>query len=71
MIKFIYMLKIHLREKYQLLINKKESMGLKHLNDSKAFFEFSNDRDDIYINNEEYHPNKKQKTLTVFDDMMI
>ena len=71
MIKFIYMLKIHLREKYQLLINKKESMGLKHLNDSKAFFEFSNDRDDIYINNEEYNPNKKQKTLIVFDDMMI
>ena len=64
------MLKIHLREKYQLLINKKESMGLKHLNDSKAFFEFSNDRDDIYINNE-YNPNKKQKTLIVFDDMMI
>ena len=71
MIKFIYMLKIHLREKYQLLINKKESMGLKHLNDSKAFFEFSNDRDDIYINNEEYNPNKKQKTLIVFDDMII
>ena len=71
MIKFIYMLKIHLREKYQLLINKKESMGLKHLNDSKAFFEFSNDRDDIYINNEEYNPNKKQRTLIVFDDMMI
>ena len=46
-------------------------MGLKHLNDSKAFFEFSNDRDDIYINNEEYNPNKKQKTLIVFDDMMI
>ena len=65
------MLKIHLREKYQLLINKKESMGLKHLNDSKAFFEFSNDRDDIYINNEEYNPSKKQKTLIVFDDMMI
>ena len=71
MIKFIYMLKIHLRGKYQLLINKKESMGLKHLNDSKAFFEFSNDRDDIYINNEEYNPSKKQKTLIVFDDMMI
>ena len=71
MIKFIYMLKIHLREKYQLLINKKESMGLKHLNDSKAFFEFSNDRDDIYINNEEHNPNKKQKTMIVFDDMMI
>ena len=29
-------------EKYQLLINKQESAGLKHLNDFKAFIEYSN-----------------------------
>ena len=29
--------------KYQFLINKRESSGLKHLNDGKAFFEYSND----------------------------
>ena len=34
--------------KYLLLINEKESTGLKHLNDSKAFIEYSNDMDDIY-----------------------
>ena len=28
--------------KYHLLINKRESTGLKHLNDSKAFTEYSN-----------------------------
>ena len=28
--------------KYQLLINKRESVGFKHLNDSKAFIEYSN-----------------------------
>ena len=28
--------------KYQLLINKRESTGLKHLNDPKAFIEYSN-----------------------------
>ena len=33
--------------KYQLLINKRESTGLKYLNDSKAFIEYSNDMGDI------------------------
>ena len=56
--------------KYQLLINKRESTGLKYLNDSKAFIEYSNDMDDIYKNIEEYNPNKKRKILIVFDDMI-
>ena len=30
--------------------------------------EYSNDRDDIYKNIEEHNPNKKRKTLIVFDD---
>ena len=47
--------------KYQLLIEKRENTGLKYLNDSKAFIEYSNDMDDIYKNIEEYNPNKKQK----------
>ena len=29
--------------KYQFLIKKRESAGLKHFNDSKAFVEYSND----------------------------
>ena len=36
--------------KYQLLINQRESKGLKHFNDSKAFNEYSNDMNDIYKN---------------------
>ena len=47
--------------KYQFLINKRESMGLKYFNDSKAFIEYSNDMDDIYKNIEEYSQNKKVK----------
>ena len=54
--------------KYQLLINKRESTGLNYLNYSKASIEYSNDMDDIYKNIEEYNPNKKRKTLIVFDD---
>ena len=53
--------------KYQLLINKRESTGLKYLNDSKAFIEYSNDMDDIYKNDEEYNLKKKRKILIVFD----
>ena len=37
--------------KYQFLINKKESTGLKHFNDSKIFTEYSNDIVDIYLKN--------------------
>ena len=36
------------KAKYQILINKRESTGLKHLNNSKAFIEYSNDMDGIY-----------------------
>ena len=56
--------------KYQFLINKQESTGLKHLNDSKAFIEYSSDMNDIYKNIEEYNPNKKRKMLIAFDDVI-
>ena len=56
--------------KYQFLINKQESTGLKHFNDSKAFTEYPNDMDDSYKNIEEYNSNKKRKILIVFDDMI-
>ena len=56
--------------KYQFLINKRESAGSKHLNDSKAFIEYSNDMDDIYKNIEQCNLNKKRKILIVFDDMI-
>ena len=41
------------KAKYQLLINKQESTGLKNLNNSKAFIEYLNDMDDTYKNIEE------------------
>ena len=47
--------------KYQLLINKRESTGLKYFNDSKAFIEYSNYMDGIYKIIEEYNHNKKEK----------
>ena len=53
--------------KYQLLINKRGSKELKHLNDSKAFIEYSNDLDNVH---EIYNLNTKRKILTVFDHMI-
>ena len=34
--------------KYQFLINKRESTGLKYFNDPKAFVEYSHDMQDVY-----------------------
>ena len=36
--------------KYQFLIKKHEDVGIKHLNDSKAFIEYSQCMDDVYNN---------------------
>ena len=58
------------KAKYQFLINKRESTGLKYFDDSNAFIEYSNDMVDIYKNIEEYNPKTKQKILIVFDDMI-
>ena len=56
--------------KYQFLINKRESTGLKHFNDPKAFIEYSNDMHDVYKNIDDYNPDKENKILIVFDDMI-
>ena len=56
--------------KYQFLINKQESAGLKSLSDSKTFIGYSFYMDDIYKNIEEYNPDKEQKILVVFDDII-
>ena len=56
--------------KYQFSINKRESIGLKQFNSSKAFIEFSNDMDGLYKNIEENNPNNKRKILIAFDDMI-
>ena len=56
--------------KYQYLINKRERVGINHLNDPKAFIEYSNDMYDVYKNIHNYNPNKENKILIVFDDMI-
>ena len=56
--------------KYQYLINERESVGINHFNDPKAFIEYSNDMNDVYKNIDDYIPDKENKILIVFDDMI-
>ena len=50
------------------IINKRESVDLKHCKDPKAFIEYSSYMDDTSENIDQYDPNKIPKILTVFDD---
>ena len=56
--------------KYQYLINKRETVGINHFNDPKAFIEYSNGMHDVYKDINEYNPDKEIKILIVFDDMI-
>ena len=56
--------------KYQYLINKREGVSIDHLNYPKAFIEYSNDKHDVYKNINYYNPNKENRILTVFGDMI-
>ena len=55
--------------KYQYLINKREGVVINHFNDPKAFIECSNDMH-VYKNIDDYNPDKENKRLIVFDDMI-
>ena len=56
--------------KYEFLIKKREDAGINHFNDPNALIECSNTMDDVYDNTEDYNPNRKRKTLIVFDDII-
>ena len=56
--------------KDQHLINKRESVGINHFKDPKAFIDYSNDMHDVYKNIDDYNLNKENKILIVFDDMI-
>ena len=64
------MLKIHVNPKYQYSINKREGVGINHFKDPKVFIEYSNDMHDVYKNIDDYNPDKENKILIVFDDMI-
>ena len=52
------------------MINERECVGINYFNDPKAFIEFSNDMQDVYKNIVQYNPDKEDKILIVFDNMI-
>ena len=54
--------------KYQVLINGREKVKTKKLENPKAFIKYSQTKDDVYENLEDYNLTKKKKVLLVFDE---
>ena len=57
--------------KYRLLINRRESTGLKYLNDPKAFIDYWNDTDGIYENIKEYKIKNEKYLLYLMISLLI
>ena len=57
-------------EKYQYLSKIHEKVGIDNHSDPRAYIEYSNDMDDVYININYYNPDKENKILMVLDDMI-
>ena len=66
---YLYAKDIH-ETKYEYLINKREQVGIKNLNDLKTFIEYSDDMDDVLDDINNYNKNRDKKVLIVFDDMI-
>ena len=56
--------------KYEYLINKREQIGIKILQNAKAFIEYSDDMNDVFENINDYNKKCNKKVLLVFDDMI-
>ena len=57
-------------KKYQFLINKREQVGIKNLNDPHAFIEYSNDMNDVLHDINNYNKNRDKKVFIIFDDII-
>ena len=47
-----------------------EKVGINHHKDLRAYIEYINDMRDVYINIGDYNPDRENKILMVFDDMI-
>ena len=69
MIKYICIIKILEKQNINIYLIK-ESVGIDHFNDPKAFIGYSNNMHNVYKNIDDCNPDKENKTLIVFDDMI-
>ena len=68
--RFIYVQNIWVNQNISFWLEKRENVGIKHLNDQEAFIECSNRMDYVYEDIDEYNSTKKIKILIVSDDMI-
>ena len=66
---YLYAKDLH-EPKYEYLINKREQVGIKNLNDPHAFIEYSDDMNDVFDDINNYNKNRDKKVLIVFDNMI-
>ena len=66
---YLYAKDIH-EPKYEYLSNKREQAGIKNLNDTHAFIEYSDDMTDVLDDINNYNKIEIKKVLIVFDDMI-
>ena len=57
-------------DKYQYLINKREQVRIKNLNDPHAFIEYSSDMNDVLEDINNYNKKRDKEVLIIFDDMI-
>ena len=57
-------------DKYQYLINKREQVGIKNLNDPHTFIEYSNNMNDVLEDINNYNKKRDKIVLIIFDDMI-
>ena len=55
---------------YPYLIKIREKVGIDHHNNPRAYIEYSNNMHDVYKNIDYYNPDKENKILIVFYDMI-
>ena len=58
------------KSKYQLLINKRGKLGIKHEKNPKVSIDYSQKINDVHENSEDYNQTNKRKVLIVFDNMI-
>ena len=68
--KIYLLIKDSFESKYQLLVNRKGKVEIKHEKNPKAFIHYSQTTDDVLQNLKDYNPTKKRKVLIVFDNMI-
>ena len=56
--------------KSQYLIKIREKVGIDHHNDPRAYIQYPNDMHDVHQNINYYNPDKENKILIVFDDII-